>query len=324
MSNDYMSGVRRMSRRAFLRAALVSTVGAVLASACDLAAQEQPTPMPTPAAAVRQAPSVGSFPDGLPAPQVQPVPGRLRFFNQHQADTVEAFTARLLPGTPDDPGAREAGVVTYIDNVLAYDDGFWESVYREGPWPELYEGDEPPGPDTDQVIWVAADEIERYGYQSPLTPREVYEFGLAALDAYANDEYGDDFVDLSEDEQDEIIEAMAEGEEDMGFEPFSAESFFHVLRRHTKEGMFCDPMYGGNRDMVGWRLVGWPGAQRAYTPTEVVTEGIEREPWSMNDLPHFNYSRPREGAPLAPAAPARGPRPAPGTEIERGGSGHSH
>ena len=57
-----------------------------------------------------------------------------------------------------------------------------------------------------------------------------------------------------------------------GFEPLSPESFFHTLRRYTNEGMFSDPAYGGNRNMVGWKLIGYPGAQRAYTPDEIQVE----------------------------------------------------
>ena len=94
---------------------------------------------------------------------------------------------------------------------------------------------------------------------------------------------------------------MAENEVDT-FEPFEAAQFFHVLRRGTMEGMFSDPVYGGNRDMVGWRLVGYPGAQRAFLPSEIRVEGgYPREPWGLLDLPHFNYSRPRTSWPAAPA-----------------------
>src|SRR5690349_8312079 len=35
--------------------------------------------------------------------------------------------------------------------------------------------------------------------------------------------------------------------------------FFSLLRQNTIEGMFCDPIHGGNVDMVGWQLVGFPG-----------------------------------------------------------------
>jgi gluconate 2-dehydrogenase gamma chain len=237
-----------------------------------------------------------------PIPNMPPDPDTLRFFTAHEALTVEAITARILPGTAGDPGAREAGVVTYIDHMLAYEEGFVQPVYREGPMVRLYEGDEPPAEaEGSEAIWVAADEIERYGYQSPLTPAEVYRTGLQALDAYARAGYGGDFSDLDEANQDAIVEALVDDEAD-GFEPFGAHQFFQVLRRGTMEGMFSDPIYGGNRDKVGYRLVGFPGPQRAYLPWEIQIEGgLEREIWSLQDLPPFNYSQPRTDLPASPA-----------------------
>ena len=41
--------------------------------------------------------------------------------------------------------------------------------------------------------------------------------------------------------------------------------FFRLLRQHTIEGMFCDPMHGGNADMIGWQLIGYPGPQMSWS-----------------------------------------------------------
>jgi gluconate 2-dehydrogenase gamma chain len=62
--------------------------------------------------------------------------------------------------------------------------------------------------------------------------------------------------------------------------------FFTMLRDHTIEGMFSDPVYRGNRDLVGWKLIGYPGAQRAYTPLDMQDEGYftKREPQSIERL----------------------------------------
>jgi gluconate 2-dehydrogenase gamma chain len=66
--------------------------------------------------------------------------------------------------------------------------------------------------------------------------------------------------------------------------------FFDLLRDHTAEGMFSDPVYRGNQGMVGWTLVGFPGAQRAYTPLELRDEAYfeKREPQSIAMLHPFN------------------------------------
>jgi gluconate 2-dehydrogenase gamma chain len=214
----------------------------------------------------------------------------LRSFSPHEAHTVEALTARILPGSPEDPGAREAGVVTYIDNMLAYSEGFVESSYREPPFAQLYEGENLPEADgTYQTVWVSAEEIERYGYQSLLSPREVYRLGIAAVDSYSRSKHAKPFINLSEDEQNGIIEDMVNDDAIVGFDQFSSSSFFTVLRRHTAEGMFSDPAYGGNRNMLGWRLIGYPGAQRAYTPVDISTENHSvREPQSLADLHAFS------------------------------------
>jgi gluconate 2-dehydrogenase gamma chain len=128
------------------------------------------------------------------APQQSPDPSVLRVLTMREALALDALTARIMPGTLDDPGAREAGVVTYIDNMLAYREGVPEPFYREQPWAAVYTGAAPPqnGATTFQVIWIAADQIDRYGVQSPLSPREVYRLGLAAVERYANEQFGGD------------------------------------------------------------------------------------------------------------------------------------
>ncbi|HEU5086677.1 MAG TPA: gluconate 2-dehydrogenase subunit 3 family protein, partial [Roseiflexaceae bacterium] len=70
-------------------------------------------------------------------------------------------------------------------------------------------------------------------------------------------------------------------------------------RRHTMEGMFSDPAYGGNRDYVGWKLIGYPGAQRAYTVAELQGEMQPRTPQGLHELNHFNPGQEgREGVVL--------------------------
>ena len=43
-----------------------------------------------------------------------------------------------------------------------------------------------------------------------------------------------------------------------------AAEFFETVRYHVLEGVFCEPQYGGNKGMIGWRLVGFPGQQFGY------------------------------------------------------------
>ena len=98
--------------------------------------------------------------------------------------------------------------------------------------------------------------------------QDFYRRGLASLDAHCRSTYKESFVHLTPEKQDEVLTALEAGTAS-GFEWPSAKEFFGVLRTHTMEGMFADPLYGGNRDFSGWRLVGFPGAQAIFTPTDL-------------------------------------------------------
>ena len=108
--------------------------------------------------------------------------------------------------------------------------------------------------------------------------QNVYRRGLVALDAYCSAAHGGAFTSLDAAAQDAALAALEAGTAD-GFDWPSARGFFEMLRTHTMEGMFADPVYGGNKDFAGWHLVGFPGAQFAYTQAEVQsTEAFARAP----------------------------------------------
>jgi gluconate 2-dehydrogenase gamma chain len=150
------------------------------------------------------------------------------FFNYEQAATIAAFSERLMPGAPGKPGARDAGVLNYIDLALA------------GAYADL---------------------------------QDFYRRGLAQLDAYCRATYKQVFTQLEAARQDEVIAALEQGKAS-GFTWPRAQEFFNVVRTHTMEGMFADPLYGGNRDFAGWRLVGFPGAQGNFTPPDLQNKQI--------------------------------------------------
>lgn len=149
--------------------------------------------------------------------------GNGAFLNAQDAATVASFTERLMPGAPGKPGARDAGVLNYIDLALS------------GAYAEL---------------------------------QEFYRRGLAQLDAYCRTTYNEPFVRLDSAKQDEVITALEQGKA-AGFTWPDARAFFETVRTHTMEGLFADPVYGGNNDFAGWRLVGFPGGQAVYTPADL-------------------------------------------------------
>jgi gluconate 2-dehydrogenase gamma chain len=141
----------------------------------------------------------------------------LRFFTQDEAMMVAAATARIFPTDESGPGAREAGVVVYIDRQLAGPYGHDRHRYTKAPFEE------------------AAPEL---GYQGEANPRQVYREGLKSLAGFDR---------LSATEQDQALSKIEDSH------------FFRLLRTHTIEGMFCDPIHGGNAGMIGWQLIGYPG-----------------------------------------------------------------
>lgn len=278
---------RGISRRSFLKLAGASLGVAVGAAACDVMQQEEE--------ATRQVDlplsNRDQYPD-VPGPSDLPPSGRLGFFTPEEALTVEALTATILPGTPDDPGAREAGVVFYIDGLLWYDRGFGTRTYYRPPFAMAYEGNSPPtflNFANTEILWIPKELMSRFGWQSILTPREFYRMGVMAVNGYASSNHGGRYADLAGEQQEEIMTALAEDQLDpIGGLPSS--EFFKMLREHTVEGMFSDPVYRGNRDLVGWKLIGYPGAQRAYTPVDMQDEAYftKREPQSIAMLHPFN------------------------------------
>jgi gluconate 2-dehydrogenase gamma chain len=218
------------SRRAFLVGAAVGA-GAVAGTTMVTEALAQHHQHARPVEAPKGAPKTAEAPDaghGHDNPD-----GHGAFLNDDNAATVAAFTERLMPSAPGKPGARDAGVLNYIDLALA-------------------------GAYSDQ--------------------QDFYRRGLAALDAYCHKTFNQPFVKLSPAQQDEVITAIEQGKASEFTYP-TAQAFFNVVRTHTMEGMFADPIYGGNKDFAGWKLVGFPGAQLFYTQADMAsTKAFTRAP----------------------------------------------
>lgn len=108
--------------------------------------------------------------------------------------------------------------------------------------------------------------------------QDLYRRGLAQLDAHCRNTYDQPFVKLSAAQQDEVIGALEQGKAS-AFEFPTGQAFFNTLRAHTMEGMFADPVYGGNKDFAGWKLVGFPGAQLFYSAADLAnTQAFTRVP----------------------------------------------
>jgi gluconate 2-dehydrogenase gamma chain len=151
----------------------------------------------------------------------------LLFLNSGDAATIDAFAAQVIPSEEGSPGAREAGVVYYIDRALS-------------------------------------------GFMRDLQP--LYRRGLETFADLAIARFGKPFADLDDETQRAFVD-LVDGIATDSPDDFAGQ-FYRVVREHTVQGYFGDPAYGGNRDVAGWKLVGFPGAQWGYT-AEQMQPGVD-------------------------------------------------
>jgi gluconate 2-dehydrogenase gamma chain len=170
-------------------------------------------------------------------------PGPWVFFTPEEGSAIEAIADRLIPPDPQFPGGKNAGCAVFIDAQLAGPYGSSEGLYMRPPFmnPTAQQGD-----------------------QNPNTPAQQYRKGLAALDAYAKAaNVGKSFRELTPDRQDALLKGLEAGQ--VQLDGVNGRQFFTLVLKDTKQGFFADPVYGGNRDMVGWRMIGFPGARYDYS-----------------------------------------------------------
>lgn len=188
----------------------------------------------------------------------------LRWLTEHQAAVVVEATARLIPGPSDvegetTGGAREAGVVNYIDLMLG--------AYMEDP-PRIFAGgpfsDRHGGASNDMATFVPLAPWEDELWRSRIDQiGEWYIVGIDGLDEAA----GGDFSAVTPERMDEILAADIVLPEEL--QPPSG--FRRVLFEHAVEGTYAVPEYGGNAGLVGWSGIGYAGdvAPEGWTGTEI-------------------------------------------------------
>jgi gluconate 2-dehydrogenase alpha chain len=105
---------------------------------------------------------------------------------------------------------------------------------------------------------------------------EDYRLGLAALDGAAKGRFGEPFADCEPRQQDALIFGLERGEL-TDFRIPDQRSFFWTLREHAREGLFSDPAHGGNRDKLGWKVLGHPAVWLECSADEnLATEPVTR------------------------------------------------
>jgi gluconate 2-dehydrogenase gamma chain len=168
-------------------------------------------------------------------------PGPWQFFTLDEATAVEALADRIIPPDPQTPGGKDAGCAVFVDRQLAGPYGRAEGLYNRPPF---MHGAKNQGP------------------QTAGGPVKTYRDGLAALDRYCRAQHGKPFADLSDVVKDEVLKGLED--EKIKLDGVDGKAFFEGVITDVKSGFFADPIYGGNRDMVAWKMIGFPGARYNY------------------------------------------------------------
>jgi gluconate 2-dehydrogenase gamma chain len=159
------------------------------------------------------------------------------YFTPDEAAFIEAVVDHMIPADALTAKGTDLGVHVYIDRALASGWGKGERLYRQGPWKQG---------------------TGNQGYQLPLTPAEVYRAAIPAANAQCVRQYGKTFEKLAAQQREEFLVGLQGGKVALEGGP-PARVFFDMLYQNVMEGMFADPIYGGNKDKAGWKLVGFGG-----------------------------------------------------------------
>jgi gluconate 2-dehydrogenase gamma chain len=167
------------------------------------------------------------------------------FFSGPEMKFISAVCDRLIPANADGPGALDTNVPVFIDQQLRRDYG--ADWYLQGPFE----------PHADPLM----------GYQLPYTPQDIYRTGIRVANAYSQKLHQKDFAELSAADKDAVLTDLEKNKvkfSDFGEENLTASAFFGQVLADTKDGYLSDPMYGGNKGMEAWKMIGFPGARASY------------------------------------------------------------
>ena len=157
-------------------------------------------------------------------------------------------------------------VPTFLDRQMMSEYGRAERWYMLGPW---------------------RTGTSSQGYQSRLTPAQLYRAAIKAIDDHLKQVSGKPFAQLPPDQQDKVLGDLENDKLELA--NVSGKAFFELLLQNTIEGFFCDPIHGGNRDMVGWKLIGFPGARYDYRSyVDKHNQKLNLPPVSIQGRPGWN------------------------------------
>jgi gluconate 2-dehydrogenase gamma chain len=172
-----------------------------------------------------------------PAASATAAPAGYAFLNLDEAAFVEALVDHMIPADEVSPKGTDLGVNIYIDRALAGGWGKGDRLYMQGPWKQG---------------------APSQGYQLPLTPAQLYRAGIEATNAHCRKVFGKSFDRIEDAQRQEVLIGLSTGK--IAFDNgLPVRAFWAMLYQTVIEGMYSDPIYGGNRNKAGWAIIGFPG-----------------------------------------------------------------
>src|SRR4029077_10454638 len=148
-----------------------------------------------------------------------------------------ALVDHMIPADNLTQKGTDLGIAVYIDRALAGGWGKGDRLYMQGPWKRG---------------------APSQGYQLPLTPAQLYRAGIEATNAYCRKTYKNNFDRLNEQQKEDVLVGLSTAK--IVFESgLPVRVFWATVYQSVMEGMFSDPIYGGNRNKAGWGFNGFPG-----------------------------------------------------------------
>jgi gluconate 2-dehydrogenase gamma chain len=197
-------------------------------------------------------------------PAAAPTAAGYTYFGPAEADFVEALVDHMVPADELTAKGTDLDLHIFIDRALAGSWGKGDRLYMQGPWK--------PG-------------VPSQGYQLPLTPAALYRAGIAATNRHCLKAFGKPFARLAESERESVLRDLESGK--IVFEEGPpARVFFAIVYQTVIEGMFSDPIYGGNKNKAGWKMLGFPGVVAVHQRNIVTYRGkkFPGEPTGIADL----------------------------------------
>lgn len=210
---------------------------------------------------------------------------RMFFSRKEDFAILSTATERIFPEDDQGPGAIGLGVPYFIDKQLAGSWGTNAKEYMNDPFYQNKDTDDYQEMDTDQdkagpnTSTKAPTPTPRY--QSRQNRGDMFIQGLRSIDSYSKKEFGDTFINIGPEQQDQVLQAFENN--DVAMRGVASKTFFNFLLQMTIEGAYADPVYGGNKNMMGWKMKEYPGPRLAYLNEIEKDEFIVMEPESLHN-----------------------------------------